>query len=341
MISRSYKNSRLRLTWQTRLWFGVGAIALLALGIVLATDQGDTTIIPRSAADALESLIVGPEPDSETSQNAASQISEGDIEDRSAGSVNDDWQTYWETSTHMAFRYPPQLSLRFEPATNRIVFTQDDDAFLFQLTEHLRYASQAYRLFEGQGGMMDSFQVLRIGSRLYASVQLPKEDNCDREAYLVPRPNGTKSIIFTFRICNGGTLLDQRDTILGNVGFPDPPEYETWETAGLKSLGIKVSYPKAFGKLVSDDASTLHWIERLSLTATPIETFNQENGTCNGQACELIKESGDLVTFLTTEGDLKGFIKLPEDHDVTALELSETAGSRGLLRRILESVEPR
>lgn len=339
MISRSYPKRRSQLSWKTRLWFGVGALAIFGLIIVLSTDRNTAEAIPRGSDDAALSLQVGKSPDE--TENPGSQLKESDIADRTAGQANDDWKTYWETSSHVAFRYPPQMSLRFEPASNRIVFAQDDDAFLFQLTYHLRYASQAYHLFEGQGARMETFQVLRIGTRLYASVQLPKEEDCEREAYLVPRPNGNKSIVLTFRICNGGALLDQRDTILGNLGFPNPPEYETWETAGLKSLGLKFSYPKAFGTLTSDAQGVYHWIERLSLTARPIETFEERSGTCNGQACEQVKKSGGLVTFLTTDGELKGFIKLPEVHEVTALELTETAGTRGLLRRMLESVGPR
>ncbi len=339
MISRSYKNQRRGLTWKTRFWFGVGAIAIFGLILLLTNDRNALEAVPRSTDDMVESLKVGGE--AGQAENPGSQLRESDIADRTSGSVNDDWKTYWETSSHVAFRYPPQMALRFEPTSNRIVFAQDDDAMLFQLTDHLRYASQAYKLFEGQGGQMDTFHVLRIGSRLYASVQLPKEENCDREVYLVPRPNGNRSIVYTFRFCNGGALLDQRDTILGNVGFPDPPEYETWETASLKSLGIKFSYPKAFGKLVSDEQGTYHWVERLSLTATSVEKFDTVNNTCNGQPCEINKESGGIVTYLTTEGDLRGFIKLPEEHNITALELRETAGTPGLLRRMLESASPR
>jgi len=295
-------------------------------------------IIPKGENDQVEGLVVTSE---SNENNPATTITDSDIDDRSPGQIHDDWKTYWETSSQIAFRYPPQIKVRLDQAGARIAFVQDENALLFQLTSHLRLASEAFRLFEDRGGHTDTFTVVRIGSRLYASVELPQEDGCDREAYLVPRPNGTNSAIFTFRFCNDGALKDQRDAILGSVGFPDTPSYENWQTAGLKSLGIKLSYPKAFGQFLQDEDGIYHWVERLSLTGEPLDTFVRINDTCNGQPCELVKEDEYIKTFISIEGDLKGFIKLPDDQDAVALELRETGETQGLLRRILESVEAR
>ncbi|MBI4022880.1 hypothetical protein HY375_01835 [Candidatus Berkelbacteria bacterium] len=343
MKSRSYLMQR---GSSARLLVAASVLIVAALALWQVTHPNRSTGLLRGLVPAdqlgvqLDTAAQG-EGQWQSAENPGKKLAEQDVQTRDVAPPSQDWKTYWETSSDVALRYPPAMPVRFDTTSSRVVFTLGNDAFAFQLIDYLRLASQAYRAFEERGARMDTFEVVRIGERLYATVQLPDEDGCRREAYLVPRPNGNVSVVLTFRFCVGGALQNSRDTILASLGFPDAPSYETWQTVSLGEHGIKLAYPKAYGHPTLAEDGRYYFVERLSFTITPITTFDEANNTCNGQRCELIKEAGGLRAFMTTEGELKGFMTLPGDQAARALELRESAGSRGLFQRILESIQPR